>query len=152
MSCCLLCVSHDSPPWQGGVALSLPKGRGGRDSHMSTADACAGYLVNRVNLFRPLLINLLSRDMQISPDKNMSFPCTNAAFTLSLEPVGFARVVPARPGAKPSMRFLFVISHVCAPASFRPLLAETPLPSARTFVSIHNHEYHRFSYRGLTPH
>ena len=50
------------------------------------------------------------------------------------------------------MRFLFVVSHVCLPASFRPLLTETPLPSARTFVSIHNHEHHWFSYRGLPPH
>ena len=50
------------------------------------------------------------------------------------------------------MRFLFVGSHVCHPASFGPLLAETPLPSARTFGSIHLHEHYRFSYRGLTPH
>jgi hypothetical protein len=26
------------------------------------------------------------------------------------------------------------------------------LPSARTFVSIHQYEHHRFSYRGLSPH
>ncbi len=82
MSCCLLCVSHNSPPWQGGVALSLPKGRGGRDSHPPTADGCAGFLVNRVNLLRPSLMILLPRDMQISPDKNVNLPCTNAAFTL----------------------------------------------------------------------
>jgi hypothetical protein len=50
------------------------------------------------------------------------------------------------------MRFLFVGSHVGHRASFRPLLAETPLPSARTFVSIHYYEHHRFSYRGLSPH
>ncbi len=50
------------------------------------------------------------------------------------------------------MRFLSVGSHVCAPASFRPLLAEAPLPSARTFGSIDYHQHHRFSYRGLTPH
>ena len=43
--------------------------------------------------------------------------------------------------------------HLCTPASFRPLLAETPLPSARTFVSIHYYyEHFRFSYRGLSPH
>jgi hypothetical protein len=64
MSCCLFCV--------------FPKG----NSHLSTADGCAGYLVNRVNLFRHSLMNLLSRDAQISPDKNVNFPCTNAAFTL----------------------------------------------------------------------
>ncbi|MEW6585582.1 MAG: hypothetical protein AB1442_08215, partial [Nitrospirota bacterium] len=38
------------------------------------------------------------------------------------------------------------------PASFRPFLTESPLPSARTFVSIHYYEHHRFSYRGLSPH
>jgi len=32
-------------------------------------------------------------------------------------------------------------SHICTPASFRPLLAETPLPSARTFGSIHYYEH-----------
>ncbi len=66
MSRCLFCVSL------------------GRDSHPSTADGYAGYL----------LMNLLSRDMQISPDKacpgprsgNVNFPCTNAAFTLPHEP------------------------------------------------------------------
>ena len=39
--------------------------------------------------------------------------------------------------------------QLCHPASFRPLLAETPLPSGRTFGSIHQHEHPRFSYRGL---
>jgi hypothetical protein len=36
---------------------------------------------------------------------------------LSPEPVGFARVVPARPRAEPYMQFLSVVSHVCTPAS-----------------------------------
>ena len=130
MSCCLFCV--------------FPKG----NSHLSTADGCAGYLVNRMNLFRNLLINLLSRDAQISPDKNVNFPCTNAAFRT----YGFRYVVQTHPGAKPCMRFLFVISHVCHRASFRPLLAEMPLPSASTFGSIHYYEHPRFSYRGLPPH
>jgi hypothetical protein len=41
---------------------------------------------------RPLrkpLMNLLSRDAQISPDKNINFPCINAAFALPPEPAGF---------------------------------------------------------------
>ena len=50
------------------------------------------------------------------------------------------------------MRFLSVGSHVCAPASFGPPLAETLLPLVRTFGSIHYHERHRFSYKGLSPH
>jgi len=35
------------------------------------------------------VINILSYDAQISPDKSVNFPCITAAFTLSLEPVGF---------------------------------------------------------------
>jgi hypothetical protein len=34
-----------------------------------------------------------------------------------------------------------VVSHFRHRASFRPFLAESPLPSARTFVSIHNYEH-----------
>jgi hypothetical protein len=41
-------------------------------------------------------------------------------------------------------------SHVCAPASFRPLLAETPLPSARTFVSIHYYEHLKVLVQGTS--
>ena len=63
----------------------------------------------------------------------MNFPCTTAAFTLSPEPVGFVIVVLTRPQTRPSMRFLFVGSHVCAPASFRPFLADLPLPSASSY-------------------
>jgi len=76
---CLLCVSQL------------------RDSYPLTANGYAGYLVNRVNLFRPSLMTSLSRDAQISPDKacpgldreRVNFPCTNAAFTLPHEPAGF---------------------------------------------------------------
>ena len=118
MSCCLFRVSL-------------------RDSHPSTADGYAGSLVNRVEPFRNSLMNLLSRDAQISPDKNVNFPCTNAAFTLSPEPVGFVMLCRLAQETKPYMRFLFVVSHVCAPASFRRSVALPPLPSASTFVSIH---------------
>jgi hypothetical protein len=47
------------------------------------------------------------------------------------------------------MAFLFVGSRVLPPASFGPLLAETPLPWAR---SCWLDSRHRFSYRGLAPH
>ena len=89
-------------------------------------------------------------DMQISPDKDLNFRCTTAAFTLSRVPKGFVHVVLTRPGTEPSMRFLFVGSHLCAQASFRPPLAGPPLPSASS--------YHRpggqcwYSYRGFSPH
>jgi hypothetical protein len=36
-----------------------------------------------------LLMTVLSRGMQISPDKSVNCPCTTAAFTLSPEPAGF---------------------------------------------------------------
>jgi hypothetical protein len=46
-------------------------------------------LVFRVNPFRILFMSLLPHGKQISPDKDVNFPCTTAAFTLPLEPVGF---------------------------------------------------------------
>jgi hypothetical protein len=74
---------------------------------------------------------------QISPDKNMNFPCTNAAFTLSPAPGGLRHLVLTHPGTEPSMRFLSVGSHLCAQASFRHPLAGLPLPSASSF---HHHD------------
>ena len=59
------------------------------DSYPPTAIGHAGFLVFRVNPFRILLMSLLPHGKQISPDKNVNFPCTTAAFTLLLEPVGF---------------------------------------------------------------
>jgi hypothetical protein len=51
------------------------------------------------------------------------------------------------------MRFLSVGPHFCTPASFGPILTDTPLPSARTFGSIpHVSRRPWFSYRGLSPH
>ena len=107
MSRCLLYVS--------------PKG----DSYPSTAGGYAGYLVTRVNLFRPSLINLLSRDARISPDKNVNFPCTDAAFTLSPEPMGFvvlcqlARGLSLLCGFCPSSR-TFALRLPLDPSSRRP--------------------------------
>ncbi|MCB0321883.1 MAG: hypothetical protein KDD60_13245, partial [Bdellovibrionales bacterium] len=43
---------------------------------------------------------------QISPDKDMNFPCTTAAFTLSPAPGGLRHLVLTCPGTEPSMRFL----------------------------------------------
>ena len=59
------------------------------DSYPSTANGHAGFLVIRVNPFRTLLMSLLPHGKQISPDKDVNFPCTTAAFTLPLEPSGF---------------------------------------------------------------
>ena len=59
------------------------------DSYPSTANGHAGFLVIRVNPFRNLLMSLLSHGKQISPDKDVNFPCTTVAFTLPPEPAGF---------------------------------------------------------------
>ena len=59
------------------------------DSYPPTAVGQAGFLVIRVNPFRILLMSTLPHGKQISPDKNMNFSCTTAAFTLPLEPAGF---------------------------------------------------------------
>ena len=169
MSCCLFCVSLF------------------RDSYLSTADGYAGYLVSRVNLFRQLLISLLSRDAQISPDKNVNFPCTNAAFELPLRVSSMQGNVyscdalaslrytrypcPLPPnlwaslvlcllaqglslicGFCPSARTFALRLRLKAPTvGFRPLLAETPLPSASTFVSIHYYEHLQVLVQGTFP-
>ena len=92
---------------------------------------------------------------QVSPDKNVDLRCTTAPFTTPLEPLGFVMLCPLAPEARPalgpsvalalraclrhvrfrspaesSMTFLSVGSQLCTRASSRPLLAETPLPSA----------------------
>ena len=87
---------------------------------------------------------------QISPNKNMNCPCTSAAFTLSPVPGGLRHEVLTRPGTEPSMRFLSIASHVCARASFRPTLADAPLPSASGFICPIGHS--KNSHRGLSPH
>jgi len=87
---------------------------------------------------------------QISPNKDMNFPCTTAAFTLSPAPGGLRHLVLTRPGTGPSMRFLSVGSHLCARASFRHPLAGLPLPSASSYIRPQGR--YRYSYRGLSPH
>jgi len=63
---------------------------------------------------------------QISPNKNTRYRCTTAAFTLPTVTMGLGHPVLTRPRAGPSMQFLFVGSHLCTPASFRPSLASGP--------------------------
>ncbi len=114
------------------------------DSYPPTAIEYARFLVFRLNPSRILPITSLPHAKQISPDKNVNFPCTTAAFTLPPEPLGF--VVLCQLAQELSLVCGFCLpdqvrdrlgSHVCTPASFGPLLAETPLPSASTFGSIH---------------
>ena len=87
---------------------------------------------------------------QTSPNKNMNFRCTTAAFTLPPAPGGLRHLVLTRPGTEPSMRFLSVGSHLCARASSRHPLAGLPLPSASSYIGPKGHL--RYSYRGLAPH
>jgi hypothetical protein len=87
---------------------------------------------------------------QTSPNKDMNFQRTTAAFTLSPAPGGLRHLVLTRPGTKPSMRFLSVGSHLCARASSRQTLARLPLPSASSYICPNGH--YRYSYRGLSPH
>jgi hypothetical protein len=125
------------------------------DSYPPTANGHAGILVNRVNPFRILLMMILPHGKQISPDRNVSFPCTAAAFTLSPEPAGFvvlcqlaqglSFVCPAHWRDPPDQvrgRLLLGAlrggtSRPFGGTSFRRSVALPPLPSARTFGSIH---------------
>jgi len=59
------------------------------DSYPPTANEHAGFLVIRLNPSRILLVSFLPHGKQISPDKDVNFPCTTAAFTLPPEPAGF---------------------------------------------------------------
>src|SRR4030067_2564492 len=77
------------------------------DSYPPTAIGHAGFLVFRVNPLRILLMSILPHGKQISPDKNVNFPCTNAclcvsarrqaAFTLPPEPAGFVVLCQLHP-------------------------------------------------------
>ena len=86
------------------------------ESYPPTANGHAGFLVNRVNPFRILIMSLLPHGKQISPDKNVNFPCTTAAFTLPPEPAGFVVLC----------QLAQELSLVC-PAHWRD-------PSARTYA------------------
>jgi hypothetical protein len=144
-----------------------------KDSYPPTANGDAGFLVIRANPFRTLLISILPHGKQISPDRNVNFPCTTAAFTLPPEPAGFVVLCQLA-------QELSLVCGFCPPDQVRgrlgskrctevhpgpsaglpsdgqspsrpPILWIFDLPSARTFGSIHSHEYPWFSYRGLTP-
>jgi hypothetical protein len=132
-----------------------------RDSYPSTANGYAWLLVNRIDLLRITLITLLSRDAQISPDKNVNFPCTTAAFTLPPEPVDFV-VLPACATYTDRCQLAQELSLLCGFCSSartyalwlpsdgwspsRPCLRLVLLLVSITMNTL------RFSYRGLPPH
>ena len=70
---------------------------------------------------------------QISPDKNMNGHDTTAGFTVPREFVVFAVMCQLDPAAQPCIRFLFVGSSFCAPASFGQCFTALPLPSASRY-------------------
>ena len=97
------------------------------------------------------LMAILSHGAQISPDKNVNFPCTTAAFTLSPEPMGFVVLCQLAQG-------LSLVCGFCSPARtfarglpsdgwspFRPCLRLVLLIAFFTNTIW-------FSYRGLAPH
>jgi len=59
-----------------------------------------------------LSIDDFSVSTGLGSNKDMNFPCTTAAFTLSPAPGGLRHLVLTRPGTEPSMRFLSVGSHL----------------------------------------
>ncbi len=123
-----------------------------RDSYPPKAAGYAGSLVNRIDLLRILLMNLLSRDALLTPDKNVNFPCTNAAFTLSPEPAGFvvlcqlARGLSLVCGFCPSSRTFAIGLPSDLSSRKRPCLRLVLLV---VFITM---KTSGFSYRGLSPH
>ncbi len=62
----------------------------------------------------PLDQGYLSAQRQVSPGKNVDFPCTLAGFTaLALDCLGLRCHLPTRPTARPPIRFVFLKSQVC---------------------------------------
>jgi len=130
----LVCVSH-------------------RDSYPPDSKRlCLVLLVNRLNLFRILLMMILPHNKQISPDKNVNFPCTTAAFTPPHEPAGFVVLCQLAQG-------LSLVCGFCPSAcTFALRLPSDNFSRNRPclrlillLVSIVMNTF-RFSYRGLSPH
>lgn len=90
----------------------LPPGVSVRKAEMGAIEA--GGLSTPFGMVRsPAPIALSPRGKQISPDKNVSFPCTTASFNISPEPEGFAIGCWLAQETWPRMTFLFVGSQVC---------------------------------------
>jgi hypothetical protein len=143
-------TSHISP-------VGINKG----GNHLATDGyACSAWsLSNRIDLSRIMLMNFLSPDAQISPDKGMNFPCTTAAFTPSPKTSALP-CVAGRLETTPSMRCLFPGSGPGQALARTFALRPPSGPSSRRrpclrlvllLVSIITMNTLRFSYRGLSP-
>src|SRR4030042_4833759 len=123
-----------------------------KDSYPPTANGHAGVLLCRVNPSRILLMSLLPPGTQTSPDKNVNFLCTAAAFTLPHEPAGFVVLCQLAQGLSlvcgfcPSAR-TFAIGLPSDPSSRRRPCLRLILLLA--FIVMNTY---RFSYRRLSPH
>ena len=123
-----------------------------RDSYPLTANGYAGYLVNRLNLFRIFLMILLSHDVRISPDKNMSFPCATAAFTLPHEPSGFVMLCQLAQGLSLVCGFCPSARTFANGLPSDPSLRRRPCLRLILLLAFIVMNTYRFSYRGLSPH
>jgi hypothetical protein len=105
---------------------------------------------------------------QISPDKNVNFRYTTAAFTLSPESgaslccanspgdwalyaVSVRRLIALRSGLPLPLVALACGSPCASLQPFRPFLTETPLPSANVYIRV-SRRWIGFTHRGLSPH
>jgi hypothetical protein len=111
-----------------------------------------GGPINRLAPSRNTLMTILSHGSQTSSYKNVSFPYTNAAFTLPPAPMGFAMLCQLAQelsllcGFCPSSR-AFALQRPSDPSSRRrPCLRLVILLVSITMNTS------RFSYRGLSPH
>jgi hypothetical protein len=90
---------------------------------MASADSCRLSLASRPGL--PLVM----ARRQVSPGKNVDFPCTLAPFTaLALDCIGLHCPLPTRPTAQPPMRFVFLKSQVCLRLPSDPASRRRPCP------------------------
>jgi len=90
---------------------------------MASADFCRLSLTSRSGLPFPAW-------RQTSPGKNADFPCTPAPFTaLALGRIGLRCYSPTRPASQPHRVRVPQVTGL-PPASSRPRLTTTPLPSA----------------------
>ena len=106
----------------------------------------------RHNNSRIPLMNMLPHSKKISPDKNVSFPCTTTTFTLLPEPVGFvvlcqlAQKLSLLCGFCSSTRTVALRLPSDGRSPSRPCLR---LVLLLAFIVMNTY---RFSYRGLSPH
>jgi hypothetical protein len=105
-----------------------------------------------LNPLRILLMTILPHGKQISPDKNVSFLCATAAFTLPPEPAGFVVLCQL------AQRLSLICSFCPSARTYALRLPSDDFSRNRPclrlillVVSIIMNTL-RFSYRGLSPH